>query len=169
MAASDQQTAAEGFRGHGILTYTILEGLALAGNPNNNKINVDALKEYVYSMVPQYSRELKACSVVRQQEYCQKPRVSMLSRDYPLVPRYPQVLARLGATGEAISRKPTHMVVVTADLLEQAARGSPVTRQLPAGTMVTVIEPIEGGWAHVAQEGKAIGYVQEERLVKMLQ
>jgi 3',5'-cyclic AMP phosphodiesterase CpdA len=120
-------------------------------------------------MVPQYSRELKACSVVRQQEYCQKPRVSMLSRDYPLVPRYPQVLARLGATGEVISRKPTHVVMATTDLLDQAARGSPVTRQLEAGTLVTVIEPVEGGWAHVAQEGKPIGYVREERLLKMKQ
>jgi len=34
---------------------------------------------------------------------------------------------------------------------------------------VTVIEPVEGGWAHVAQAGKPIGYVREDQLLKMLQ
>jgi uncharacterized protein YgiM (DUF1202 family) len=71
--------------------------------------------------------------------------------------------------GPVISTKPTHVVMAATDLFEQAVRGSPIARQLPAGTMVTVIEPIEGGWAHVAQEGKAIGYVREEQLLKMLQ
>jgi hypothetical protein len=125
------------------------------------------LKEYVYSMVPQYSRELKACSVVRQQEYCQKPRVSMLSRDYPLVPRYPQILARLGATGEVTSRKPTHALMAAADLLEQASRGALVTRQLPRGAQVTLIKA-EDGWAHVAQDGKPIGYVREDQLLPLV-
>jgi WD40 repeat protein len=169
MAASDLQTAAEGFHDHGLLTYTILEGLALAGDGKDDKIDVIDLAKYVKLKVPQYSREMKACRIDRQQDSCQRPQVPDLSDDYPLVPRYPQILARINPNGPAISRLPTHMVVVTADLLEQAAPGSPVTRQLRAGTLVTVIEPIEGGWAHVAQEGKAIGYVQEERLLKILQ
>jgi hypothetical protein len=57
--------------------------------------------------------------------------------------------------------------MATTDLLEQAARGAPVTRQLPAGTTVTVFEPIEGGWAHVAKDGKPIGYIPEDRLLKL--
>ena len=44
-----------------------------------------------------------------------------------------------------------------------------VTQQLPAGSLVTVIEPIEGGWAHVAQGGKPIGYLPEDRLLKLTQ
>jgi hypothetical protein len=34
---------------------------------------------------------------------------------------------------------------------------------------VTVIEPVEGGWAHVAQAGKPIGYIPEDRLLKVSQ
>jgi hypothetical protein len=34
---------------------------------------------------------------------------------------------------------------------------------------VTVFEPIEGGWAHVAKDGKPIGYIPEDRLLKMKQ
>jgi hypothetical protein len=55
------------------------------------------------------------------------------------------------------------------DLLDQAARGSPATRQLEAGTLVTVFEPIKDGWAHVALEGTPIGYIPEERLLKLKQ
>jgi hypothetical protein len=167
MAASDQQTAAEGFHGHGVLTYTLLEGLALAGDPKDDKIDLLDLKKYVEINVPKYSRELKACRVEGQLERCQSPRVPSSGSGYTLVPRYPQILAKLNAGGPIISTKPTHVVMAATDLLEQAARGAPVTRQLPAGTMVTVFEPIEGGWAHVAKDGKPIGYVPEDRLLKV--
>jgi hypothetical protein len=168
MASSDQQTANEGFREHGLLTYTLLEGLAKAGS--GDKIDLTDLKKYVELKVPDYAKEMKnGCVNDRGQLYCQRPLVDIFSRDYPLVPRYPQILAKLDAGGPLISTKPTHVVMAATDLLEQAARGSPVTRQLEAGTLVTVFEPIKDGWAHVAQEGTPIGYIPEERLLKMKQ
>jgi hypothetical protein len=141
----------------------------LAKPGTKDLIDVLDLKNYVEEKVPQYSREQNWCVTDRGQQRCQRPLVPILGDGYTLVPRYTKILAKLDAGGPVISTKPTHMVVVTADLLEQAARGSPVTRQLEAGTLVTVIEPIEEGWAHVAQEGKPIGYVREERLLKMKQ
>jgi WD40 repeat protein len=176
LAASGQQMALEGFpptgsRRHGVLTYTILEGLARAGDGKKDKIDILDLKSYVEEKVPQYSRELNVCRLEKGQETCQrqKPKVPFISDNYPLVPRYEKILAKLNADGPVISTKPTHVVMATTELLDQAARGSPVTGQLEIGTLVTVFEPIEGGWAHVAQEGKPIGYVREERLVKMKQ
>src|SRR5208337_658499 len=89
MATSDQESATEGYHGHGILTYAILEGLALAGDEKNKMISLTDLKDYVEIKVPQYSRELKACHVEREQEYCQKPLVPLDADNYALVPRYP--------------------------------------------------------------------------------
>jgi hypothetical protein len=167
MAASDQQACVEGFHGHSLLTYTILEGLALAGDGKSDKIDLTDLKNYVQLKVPQYSREMNACAVVAQQQHCQKPLVEIFSRDYPLVPRYPQILAKLKTDDPAISRKPTHVVLATTDLLDQAARGAGITRQLPQGTQVTLIKA-EDGWAHVAQDGKPIGYVREDQLLPLI-
>jgi WD40 repeat protein/uncharacterized caspase-like protein len=170
MAASSEDVANEGYNRHGLLTYAILEGLAKAGDGTSPMIDLYDLSKYVQAKVPQYARDIKKCYDDHGQQRCQRPQVLPGSNDYSVVPRYRKILARLEADGgPAIPTKPTHMVVATADLLEQAARGSPITRQLPAGTLVTVIEPVEGGWAHVAQDGKAIGYVREERLLKILQ
>jgi hypothetical protein len=169
MASSDQQSANEGYHGHGVLTYALLEGLARAGDEKNKMINLTDLKDYVEIKVPQYSREMKACQVQRQQEYCQKPLVPLEADNYALVPRYPAILARLGTptTGAVISQTPTHVVIAAADLMASATRGGEVKRQLPPGTLVTLVKT-EGDWAYVAEDGVALGYVLQSRLVKML-
>jgi hypothetical protein len=58
-------------------------------------------------------------------------------------------------------------VIAAADLMASATRGGEVRRQLPAGTLVTVVKT-EGDWAYVAEDGVALGYVLQSRLVKML-
>jgi len=51
--------------------------------------------------------------------------------------------------------------------MASAARGGEVKRQLPPGTLVTLVQT-EGDWAYVAEDGVALGYVLQSRLVKML-
>ena len=166
MASSDQQSANEGYQGHGILTYTILEGLALAGDEKNKMISLGDLKDYVEVKVPHYSRAMKVCQVVREQEYCQKPVVPLEADNYALVPRYPAVLARLGTTAGVIPRTPTHAVRAgTADLME-STRGGSVKRKLPEGFMLTLITE-DGEWAYVARDGTALGYVRKSQLMKL--
>src|SRR5262249_49846336 len=114
-ASSDEQSANEGYKDHGLLTYAILEGLAKAGG-DKPLIWLTDLKFHVEDKVRAYSKEMKACPVVRQQEYCQQPKVYLGEHDYALVPRFPQILAKIEAVGESYPRVPTHVVIAAAEL-----------------------------------------------------
>src|SRR5215471_6443145 len=163
-ASSDQQSAVEGYKQHGLLTYTILEGLAKAGS-EKPFIWLTDLKDYVEDKVRDYSKEMKTCPVVRQQEYCQTPKVLLGENNYAVVPRYTKIMATLEGGGETYSRVATHVTVAAADLMASATRGD-AKRQLPAGTLLTVVKT-EGDWAYVAENGVALGYVLHNQLLKL--
>ena len=148
-------------------TYAILEGLARAGDHKDDKVYLVSLADYVKTRVPEISRELKACTVTKQQEYCQKPQMPVFRDNYPLVPRYPQILARLGTTETAIPTQPTHVVIQAAEVFPQAARGTGPSGSLAAGDQVSVVKS-EGGWAQIAQRGRLLGFVQQDRLLKLI-
>jgi hypothetical protein len=163
MASGGEQQANEGFRDHGLLTYSFLEGLALAGNQANKLVDLADLKTFVEIKVPEYSRSLPSCRAARGDQFCQMARVAIPGATFPLVPRYPAILAKLGAGGPAISQKPTHVVTAAAELFETASRGGPAKRQLKRFELVTLIKA-GNGWAYIAKEGKPLGYVEEDKL-----
>ncbi|MFY9641572.1 MAG: hypothetical protein WCD20_07020 [Rhodomicrobium sp.] len=82
------------------------------------------------------------------------------------MPRYPAILAKLGADAPQISGKPTHAVLAATDLFEAANRGAAMKRQLKRGEQVTEIKA-EEGWAYIANDGKALGYVEEDKLLPL--
>ncbi len=84
--------------------------------------------------------------------------------NYPLAPRYPKVLAMLGADAPQIATKPTHVVIQEAALLE--SRGATATRQIGVGEQVTVLKS-EDNLAQIAQHGKLLGYVDKSKLVEL--
>ena len=91
------------------------------------------------------------------------------SGNYPIVPRYPQIIAMLNAPAQTdaspIPRKPTHAVIATADLYETAARGA-AKRQIEDGEHVAVMK-IEDGFAKIAQDGALLGYIDQTKLFKL--
>jgi hypothetical protein len=149
------------------LTYAILEGLAQAGDGKSPMIDLWDLGKYVLAKVPQYARDMKKCYDDHGQQRCQRPLVLPGSSDYSVVPRYFAVLEQLNTGAPEISQTPTHVVIAAADLMASATRGGEVKRQLPPGTLVTLVKT-EGDWAYVAEDGVALGYVLQSRLVKML-
>ncbi len=164
MATSEQQSAIEGYRNHGVFTYALLEGLANAGSTGD--VQLFDLADYVQTRVPELSRELKVCEAKGRDEYCQKPKVPIGSANFPLVPRYRAILAKLGADAPQISRKPTHALLAAADLFESASGGGTAKRQLKRGEQVTLIK-VEGGWAYIAKDGTPLGYVAEDKLLPL--
>ncbi len=165
MAAGEQQAAIEGYRNHGVFTYALLEGFAKAGG--GDQVQLYDIADYVRDRVPQLSRELKSCEARGSQEFCQRPVVALgHTPNYPVLPRYMKVLAMLGSEVQQISSKPTHALLAAADLLETASRGGAAKRRLERGALVTVIGA-EAGWAHVAQDGRALGYVEETSLLPL--
>jgi WD40 repeat protein len=168
MSASEQQLAIEGYRGHGVFSYAFMEGLARADQNNPKEITLLGLMTYVDHRVPEISREMKACEIKRADDYCQRPTFELGKYNYPLVPRYPDILDILAASGAVVlSKIPTHIVLPPgAELFAQAARGAGRERQLDEGESVTLVTTKEG-WAQVAQGGKIIGFVQQDRLLKL--
>jgi WD40 repeat protein len=165
MAASEEQSALEGYRNHGLFTYALLEGLAKAGG--GERVQLFDISDYVQERVPELSRELVACEVTKAKDYCQKPVVDLgHAQNYPVLPRYPAILAMLEAGGTVFSSKPTHVVIAAAELFETASRGGQVKRQLKRGEQITLIKA-EGGWAYVAKGGKPLGYVEEDKLLQL--
>jgi hypothetical protein len=124
------------------------------------------LAAYVQDRVPEISRELKACDAKKPGEYCQKPIVPIHSDNYPIVPRYPAILAELSPNIPVISRKPTHVLLADADVFDTVTRGAPIKRKLEQGEQVSVVK-IDGGLAQVAQGGVALGYVDASKLLKL--
>ena len=51
-ASSKSQVALEGFNGHGVFTYTLLEALKGKGYGKNNKITINELSDYVENILP---------------------------------------------------------------------------------------------------------------------
>ena len=163
MAAGEQQAAIEGYRNHGVFTYALLEGFAKAGS--SDQVQLFDLADYVTLRVPQLSRELKACEAKGPQEYCQKPVVTLgHTPNYPVLPRYPKVLAMLGADAPQIGTKPTHALRENAGFA--GSRGEPSGRQVEEGEEVTVVN-IAGDLAEIAQDGKILGYVEKSKLLKL--
>ena len=162
MAAAARQAAIEGYGGHGHLTYALLEGLAKAGSAD--KIQLYDLADYVQVRVPELSRESKACDAQTPQEYCQKPIVRLGSTpNYPLVPRYPAILAKLVEDVPAAPEKPTYLVRETAALLDRS--GAPAVGEIKEGEWVAVVRT-DGDLVQISQDGKVLGYLNKAKLLK---
>jgi hypothetical protein len=131
------------------LTYALIEGIARAGSGDH--VRLYDFADYVRTEVPKLSRELEGCKVTGPEGYCQKPAIGLdNAENYPVLPRSAKVLALIDAEGPIISKKPTHAVMVAAELFETANRGGVAKRQLQRGELVTLIKT-ENGWAYIAK------------------
>ncbi len=154
-AATDDAPALEGFRGHGVFTYALLQALARGDDNRNKLIEVTELASYVDARVPEISAKTFGLRQV--------PQMNIAGSNFPLVKQTAKA-APPGANIQAIPTKPTHMVIKPSDLFAKAGRVDPTKRTLKPGTMITLIRT-EQGWALVARNGKKLGYVAKENLL----
>jgi uncharacterized caspase-like protein len=146
-AASGSTEAFEGYRGHGLFTYNVLDALDRGDGDNSGTIEVTELAAYVYAQVTAISER-----VFKQR---QEPQMKLTS-NYALT-RQAHVLHD-ASPAIAMESKPTHQMTQTAQLQIRPSNGATVVRSLSAKSAVTVIKS-EGGWSLVASEGKPLGYV----------
>ena len=79
LAATDEQPAAEGYQGHGVFTYVLLQGLKYADTQFGNRdgyIDLFELAAYVNDQVP--SITMNAFN------FEQVPQVSLIGTDFPI-------------------------------------------------------------------------------------
>lgn len=154
-ASSGSAAAFEGYRGHGLFTYNLLDALDKGDGDKNGKIDVTELAAYVYAQVTDISER-----VFKQR---QEPQMK-INLNYPLT-RQGRVL-KDSAPALATQTKPNYQLAQAAKLQIKPTSGATVVRSLLPKRPVTVLKS-EGGWSLVVSEGNPIGYVATRDLRPM--
>lgn len=146
-ASSGTTEAIEGYRGHGLFTYNLLDGLNRADSDNNGTIEVTELAAYVYAQVTALSEKVFQQRQEPQMKinlnYALVKQTRVLQDDVPLI---------------ALDSAPTVQLTQEAQLQIKPTNGATVVRSLAPMTAVTVLKS-ENGWSLIASGGKPVGYV----------
>jgi hypothetical protein len=157
LIAAARQAAYEGFRGHGVLTYAILETLTKSKDDGgDDRVDVDALARYVGDRVPDISQSLFGVA--------QTPIRRLSGQNFPLGLRVAGLLPSVAPSSTA---EPGKGFVL---LREERVREKPVEhasgeRVLEAATAIDVIRFV-GNWALIASDGLELGYVPADAVKK---
>ena len=155
-ATTDNAPALEGYRGHGVFTYALLEALGSGDLNGNGLIEVSELAEHVDRRVPDLSFEAFKLRQI--------PQYSGRGNNFALIGKAEILVA--GATpAAALTGAPTHVVIAPAPVrpLEGAAA---TPAGLAVGTQVILVETRDG-WALVAREGRQLGYIEAAALARL--
>ena len=148
LIAASRQAAYEGYQGHGVLTYSLLEAFSRTGGSSaDGRIGVGRLADYVDERVPAITQQLFGIY--------QRPIRKLSGNDFPIGVR---AAVLTGDTGAAIAKTPTHVLIRPELVRERAAQDARGERQLSPGAQVRVVE-FSGAWAIVARDGEKLGYV----------
>jgi WD40 repeat protein len=145
-ASGGSQQALEGYHGHGLFTYEILDAINQADGDRSGTVELNELAAYVYAQVSELSQK-----VFNQR---QVPEMK-ITANFPLATQTRILQDEVTPIAEA---KPTYQLAQTAQLQIKPSAGATVVRSLSAKTPVTVLES-NNGWSLVASEGKPLGYV----------
>ncbi len=153
-AAMDDQSALEGYRGHGVFTFALLDGLAHGDRNGNGLVEVTELLGHVDELVPEITEKTW--------QMRQIPRSQFQGSDFALIK---QVVALAPAPGEdlIIATTPTHVVTELVDVLKDENATAAIVQKLQPFTTVTLIRSGQG-WALIAKDGRALGYVASDKL-----
>jgi hypothetical protein len=155
-ATTDDKPAAEGYRGHGVFTYTILMALAGADANNDGVIDILELANFVDREVPLLTYDAWKMRQV--------PQMKVVGSNFPLVSRT-SVLAA-GNEPANVPASPTHVVISAAAIRLNAEPYGSTIFELTAGAQIRVLE-IVGDVALVARDGKKLGYVETKLLAPL--
>ena len=146
-ASTDTQPALEGFRQHGLFTYTLLEAFARADTDGDDKVEINELIGYVDERLPELSETVFG--------YRQVPQYKSRGNNFPLG----RTIELVSQVGRLIPRKPTHVVIREAAVYKERDDSESGTDTFMPGVMVRVIEHSDD-WAQIAIDGVAIGWIE---------
>ena len=122
-ASTDDAPALEGYRGHGVFTYAVLDALGAADTNGNGTIEVTELASFVDQKVPELSYE-----AFRQR---QVPQMKIVGSNFTLSNKV-AVAAKDEASVDAVPSKPTHVVIAPVDVFGAAGtEGAAVSKLAP--------------------------------------
>ena len=157
-ASTDTQPALEGYRGHGVLSYAVMDAIQSAPVNAGGLIEVTSLIGHVDTKVPEFSYQ-----AFKQRQF---PQAKFSGSNFPIVQRTTVLAGAASAAVSAVPTKPTHVVIAPATVRSAPDARSTAAAQLPAGAQVAIVRR-EGGWTVVVRDGKELGYVEESALVAL--
>jgi len=165
-ATTDDAPALEGYRGHGVFTYALLDALDRGDVNKNGLIEVSELADYIDNKVPDLSfeafklRQIPQRSIVGN-NFALTNKIAVLEAND--LPKASGNQAAEKPTSIASQAGPTHVVIVAVEVKDTMEAGAPIVTKLAVGTQVSVISS-QNGWTLVARNGQRIGYVDSKVL-----
>ncbi len=154
--AAARNAAIEGYKGHGVLTYAILEALAKSEGSSEHVYVMD-VATHVDRKVPEFSQLLTG-----EPQYPH----NKIEGNFPIGVRS----AGLTPLSTEIPVAPTHALRRDEILRETPAVNAPGTRTIEEGEQVRVVEWVgDGGWAKIAVAGQPMGYLPRDALLRLRQ
>jgi WD40 repeat protein len=151
------QEAYEGYGGHGVFTFALLDALARGDTNGNGLVELAELIQHVDGLVPAITAKRWGAT--------QYPQMDAYGANFPLVREVP-ALAPAQDDAIIIPIKPTHVNTEPLQIFKETGGGGGVVEQLPPFTTVTLVKS-ERGWVLIAKDGKALGYATEAKLHKL--
>ena len=153
-ASTDDAPALEGYKGHGVMTWAMLDGMGRADTNGNATIEVTELASFLDVTVPEVSF---AAFGLRQ-----VPQMSIKGSDFALG----SMVSVLEASAESFPATLTHVVAGGTKILN----GPPgaALQEIPAGVFYGVYRIEEkDGFARIAKDGIALGWVAAAALTPL--
>lgn len=154
-ASTDDAPALEGYQGHGVMTWAMLDAMGQADSNGNATIEVTELANFLDVKVPEISsaafgfRQVPQMSI-KGSDFALGSKVSVL--DTAAVESFPSTLTHVVAGGTAVLDAP----------------GGAEVQAIPQGVFYGVFRIEEqGGFARIAKDGKALGWVAAAALTPL--
>jgi len=156
-AAGSSQSALEGYKGHGVLTYAVLDALTRKNNDvGQEQVKVGMLADYVDEQVPAITQRVWGVY--------QRPVRKLSGNDFPIGIR--QVALTPEAMGASIPTASTHVLLRRELVREKPSANAAGSRELRQGFQIRAVE-FAGSWAVIARDGVKLGYVPADALAEL--
>ncbi len=153
-ASTDDAPALEGYKGHGVMTWAMLDAMGKADANGNATIEVTELASFLDVTVPEVSF---AAFGLRQ-----VPQMSIKGSDFALG----SMVSVLDASAESFPATLTHVVAGGTKVLDGPSGAA--LQEIPAGVFYGVYKIEEkDGFARIAKDGRALGWVAARALTPL--
>lgn len=156
-AAASDRPALEGYKGHGVFTYTLLDALARADRDGNGLIEVTELAGHIDRVLPEITQRVFGIR--------QLPQKNLQGLDFALAKKTDTGVEAAPVEAGGVADTPTHVVLEAVTVFREAGGGAPISELAPLTTF-TVIR-MENGWVAIARDGKQIGFVEAARVKRL--
>lgn len=156
-ASASDAPALEGYKGHGVFSYVLLDALGQADVNKDALIDITELAGYVDRQVPEVSFAAFQSRQI--------PQMRIIGSNFPLVSSI-KVLASDVPGPDLRHLTPDHVIVSKAAVRQSPNSTSPVVLELDVGSRIILVEKV-GDWASVARGRAVIGYVEASSLAKL--